>query len=94
MRGTGIDAMKFEKGMYSGEQRAWCENYQSRTGFEPLMEDFEAGNETFYQGATKSVSWFEDHSNDALLSVSSNIPGFDAAIQAHLDANEVHQKRG
>jgi hypothetical protein len=78
--------MKFPKGKYTAEQRAWCENYESRTGFEPLMDDFEARNETFYEAATKSVSWFEDHSSDALLSVSSNIPGFDAAFLAKLDA--------
>jgi hypothetical protein len=86
--------MKFPKGKYSAEQRAWCENYESRTGFDPLMEDFEAGNETFYEAATKSVSWFEDHSCDAFLSVSSNIPGFHAAFRAKLDAAYTPNKLG
>lgn len=58
-------------------QRAWCKNYQEVTGFEPLMDDFLYGNETFVQAARLSVRWFEDWSSDAHLNVGRNIPGAD-----------------
>lgn len=61
------EAMKFPKKLYTKIQRKWCENYQSVTGFEPLMDDYEAGNRTFQQAANLSVWWFEDWSNDAFL---------------------------
>ncbi|CAE6820399.1 hypothetical protein R70006_06170 [Paraburkholderia domus] len=86
--------MKFLKGKYTQAQQAWCENYEARTGFDPLMDDFEAGNESFYEGATKSVSWYEDHSNDALLSISNAIPGFDDAFRARLEASDAVPKHG
>lgn len=57
------------------EQREWCRKYQRETGFEPLMGDFEAGNENFKFCANKSVKWFEDWSNDAHLNISRHIPG-------------------
>jgi hypothetical protein len=40
--------MRFPKGKYTKEQREWCVLYEARTGFDPMMDDFEAGNETFY----------------------------------------------
>lgn len=59
------------------EQRAWCKEYQRQTGFEPLMDDFLAGNESFLAGARTSVRWFEDWSSDAHLNIGRNIPGAD-----------------
>lgn len=57
---------------------AWCVHYQRVTTFEPLMDDFMAGNESFVEAAQKSLQWFEDWSNDAYLSASeSPIPGDD-----------------
>jgi len=68
--------MEFDAKNYSAEQIAWCKKYEKETGFEPLMFDFEAGNETFYEAARKSVGWFEDWANDALLRVTADeIPG-------------------
>ena len=55
-------------------QRAWCRRYERETGFEPMMDDFLAGNESFESAAQKSVLWFEDWANDAHLSVSRDIP--------------------
>ncbi|CAB3735052.1 hypothetical protein LMG22037_05927 [Paraburkholderia phenoliruptrix] len=80
--------MKFHKGKYTKEQQAWCENYEARTDFDPLMDDFEAGNETFYEAAQKSIRWFEDHSSDALNSISHNVPGWEAALDAEMDARD------
>lgn len=57
------------------EQRAWCKEYELATTFEPLMDDFLAGNETFVQAAKKSNHWFESWSSDAYLSISRHIPG-------------------
>lgn len=65
-----MENMVLTKKVYTADQRRWCENYEDRTGFEPLMEDFEAGDETFAQAAQKSVVWFEDWSSDALLFIS------------------------
>lgn len=56
------------------EQREWCKEYQRWTDFEPLMDDFLAGNETFVQAAKKSTRWFEDWSSEAFLNVSRHIP--------------------
>ena len=56
------------------EQRAWCKEYEKYTTFEPLMDDFLAGNESFVTAARYSVRWFEDWSNDAYLSIP-DIPG-------------------
>lgn len=55
-------------------QTAWCREYKHQTTFEPLMDDFKAGNATFSQCAHSSVRWFEDWSTDAHLNISRNIP--------------------
>ena len=68
--------MELDLTKYSAAQIAWCQKYYAETGFEPLMCDFEAGNETFYEAARKSVGWFEDWANDALRRVTADeIPG-------------------
>ena len=56
------------------KQRAWCKHYEQHTTFEPMMDDFLAGNESFVAAAKASVRWFEDWSSDAHLAVM-NIPG-------------------
>jgi len=68
--------MEFDTTKYSAAQIAWCHKYYGETGFEPLMCDFEAGNETFYEAARKSVGWFEDWATEKLLRVTADaIPG-------------------
>lgn len=62
------------------EQKAWCKEYEAQTTFEPLMDDFLHGNETFVQAARKSNRWFDDWSSDAYLNISRNIPGADVAL--------------
>jgi hypothetical protein len=56
-------------------QREWCKNYEEATTFDPLMDDFKAGNESFVDAAHKSNKWFENWANDAYLSISRHIPG-------------------
>lgn len=57
------------------EQREWCKEYEKQTTFEPLMDDFLYGNESFVHCAKNSVRWFEDWSSDAFLNISRHIPG-------------------
>ena len=68
--------VKRRRAAMTPEQRAWCKHYQQQTTFEPLMDNFLEGNESFLEAAKGSVRWFEDWSNDAHLSVM-NIPGDD-----------------
>ena len=49
----------------SVKQRKWCKEYEAATTFEPLMDDFLEGNESFYDAANKSRDWFENWMNDA-----------------------------
>ena len=58
----------------SKRRKAWCERYEQETGFEPLMDDFLYGDETFHQAVHKSVRWFEDWSSDAHLNIGRGIP--------------------
>ena len=57
------------------EQREWCRLYKSQTGFEALMDDFLAGNESFVVAAQHSAKWFEEWFNDAHLAITQRIPG-------------------
>lgn len=61
------------------EQRAWCKNYERETTFEPLMDDFLYGNESFVDAAKQSNSWFEQWASDAHLNITRNIPGWSDA---------------
>ena len=85
-------AMKFPTGKYTKVQRAWCENYEARTGFDPLMDDFEVGNETFHQAARKSIRWFEDHAADALNAISRDVPGCEATLNAEFDVRAAERQ--
>ena len=68
--------MKYPKAKYTQEQKRWCQTYETETTFEPLMDDYECGNESFVDAAKKSLLWFEDWSNDAHLNASRvHIPG-------------------
>lgn len=61
---------------YDKRQQNWCEYYERTTGFEPLMCDYEAGNETFVEAAEKSNQWYEDHTTDTYLAITREwIPG-------------------
>lgn len=67
---------KYPKRKYTDDQREWCQQYEHQTTFEPLMCDYEAGNESFIEAAQKSVHWFESWSSDAYLRISERIPGY------------------
>ena len=70
------------------EERAWCKRYEKETTFEPLMDDFLAGNETFLEAARASVRWFEDWSRDALLNISRDIPGADEELERSVTSRD------
>lgn len=69
---------------YTDEQRAWCQRYERETTFEPLMCDFEAGNESFLAAAKNSRNWFESWAGDALRRGCDEIPGEAEAIYAEV----------
>lgn len=72
---TGTYTPSLRKVRMTKEQRAWCKQYEQHTTFEPLMDDFLAGNITFVEAAKNSNRWFEDWSGDAYLAISHHIPG-------------------
>lgn len=45
-------------------QRNWLRDYELATTFEPLMDDWLAGNETFEEMAKKSIQWFQDWASE------------------------------
>ncbi len=63
---------------YTAAQRKWCDTYRSLTGFDPIMDAFEAGEESFEDSAHWNIKWFQDHSTDALLAITG--PALGAAI--------------
>lgn len=56
-------------------QIEWCKLYEEQTTFEPMMDDFKAGNESFVDAARKSNRWFESWASDSHLNISRHIPG-------------------
>ena len=67
---------------YDHQQREWCIAYEAETGFDPMMDDYEAGLKTVAEAAVASWRWYEDHTSDAHLRISRKaIPGgrYDAA---------------
>ena len=61
----------------TAEQRAWCKLYEDETTFEPLMDDFLYGNESFFDAARNSARWFEDWASNSHLNITQKIPGED-----------------
>ncbi len=71
------------------EQRDWCKLYLDQTTFEPLMDDFLAGNVSFVDAARNSNRWFESWSSDAHLQISREIPGqYDAPADDRAKENK------
>src|SRR5262245_24949980 len=62
-----IRTMTTAASKYTSEQRAWCETYQRETGFAPMMDQFERGDQTFDEAAWRSIRWYEAHTSDAHL---------------------------
>lgn len=55
-------------------QRAWCMGYEKSTTFEPLMDDFLEGNETFEEAAKGSIEWFRDWANETARRMEDHLP--------------------
>lgn len=62
---------KWPEPLYTPAQKKWCIEYESLTDFEPLMSDYEAGRQSFRECARASVRWYELHTADMHLRVSS-----------------------
>lgn len=57
-------------------QRQWLKRYESETGFEPMyQEDLDAETMSFAEVARRNAKWYEQHTNDAYLRITSYIPG-------------------
>lgn len=74
------------------EQREWCRRYKAETTFEPLMDGFLYGNESFIAAARFSVLWFEDWSSDAHLNVSRDIPGMEEEMMGEARADSASDR--
>ncbi len=80
--------MKFPKGKFSPEQRAWCKEYKDLTGWEPhAMQDYILGAKSFTEAAADSIGWFESWSGHVKLTLmrlpvpeseNENLPEFSA----------------
>lgn len=56
-------------------QRAWLEQYENQSGFEPLhQDDLDNGGMTFAQVAQTNIDWFEAWAADAHLAIQKNNP--------------------
>jgi hypothetical protein len=58
------------------KQLAWIKLYEERTGFVPLikLDELEDGKIGFEEYAKANVKWYENHSQDAYLAISRDIP--------------------
>ena len=57
------------------EQRAWLEQYERETTFEPMHQDeLDAGEMTFAQVTRANIDWFEAWADDAHLAIQKNNP--------------------
>lgn len=65
---------KYPASKYDTHQRIWCREYERHTTFEPLMDDYDAGNESFVEAAKKSIQWFNDWALETARAIE-NIPG-------------------
>lgn len=78
--------MKYQKKYYTAEQKAWCQNYHASTTFEPMMDDYEAGNVTFVKAAQDSIDWFESWAIEARQKAEGDgIPGWMEEMELELD---------
>lgn len=58
------------------EQRAWLQQYENQTGFEPMRQDeLDSGELTFAEVAQQNIDWFEAWAADAHLAIQRNVPG-------------------
>ncbi|NWD57228.1 hypothetical protein HX878_21090 [Pseudomonas veronii] len=56
-------------------QRAWLEQYERTTTFEPIhQEELDNGEMTFAQVARANIDWFESWADDTHLAIQKNNP--------------------
>jgi hypothetical protein len=80
--------------LYTEAQRQWCLRYERETTFEPLMCDYEAGNQSFVEAARRSVEWFEGWANDAHLNAGKDIPGWEDDFLKRCAAGQGQDQEG
>lgn len=48
----------YSRDLYTYSQAHWLDTYEVLTTFEPMVDDYEAGNETLEECFEFNVSWF------------------------------------
>ncbi len=57
-------------------QKAWLVMYEETTGFEPMhQEELDSGAMTFQEVRRSNIGWYDDHTTDIFLKVSSSAKG-------------------
>lgn len=51
---------------YTVAQRAWCIRYETETLFEPVMDEYEAGNCTFEAAQAWNKQWLLDWAKETV----------------------------
>ena len=65
-------------------QRAWLQQYEDKTGFEPMhQEQLDSGEMTFAAVARANIDWFEAWSTDSHLAIQKNNPAADDEDDRH-----------
>lgn len=58
----------------NSRRRAWVELYKEQTGFDALMDDYYAGNESFKAAAAHSVQWYRDYFEETERAITRKVP--------------------
>lgn len=66
--------MKSKKVVMSKARKAWCAEYERATSWEPLMDDYLAGNESFMEAANHSIQWFRDWAQETSSTIERGLP--------------------
>ncbi|HFH3494436.1 hypothetical protein [Pseudomonas aeruginosa] len=72
---AGVHPMAITSTTATPAQRAWLEQYERETTFEPMYQDeLDSGEMTWAEVARRNIDWFEDWSSDAHLRIQRNNP--------------------
>ena len=51
------------------KQQGWCEAYEQATTFEPLMDDYLGGYESFEEAANSSIEWYRNYYEECMRAI-------------------------
>lgn len=61
---------KYARFNFTQDQIKWLADYEEITGFEPMVDESDGGDADFDEIYFKNVSWYEDHTSQCLLDIS------------------------